>query len=78
MIMLVLARKPSEAIKIGDDIIIKVIAIRGGQVKIGIDAPPGVRVIRTDSHVAAPAHAEPIPERPNSGAAASQAKNTED
>ncbi len=76
--MLVLARKPSEAIKIGDDIIIKVIAIRGGQVKIGIDAPPGVRVIRTESLVAAPAHAEQAPERPNSGAAASQVKNTED
>ena len=76
--MLVLARKPSEAIKIGDDIIIKVIAIRGGQVKIGIDAPPGVRVIRTDSHVAAPAHAEPVQERPNTGAAASEVKNTED
>lgn len=76
--MLVLARKPSEAIKIGDDIIIKVIAIRGGQVKIGIDAPPGVRVIRTDSHVAAPAHVEHAPDRPESDAAASQVKNTED
>lgn len=48
--MLVLARKPSEAIKIGDEIIVKVIAIRGGQVKLGIEAPAGVRVIRTDSH----------------------------
>ncbi|HSQ74166.1 MAG TPA: carbon storage regulator [Bacteroidota bacterium] len=48
--MLVLARKPSEAIKIGDQIIVKVIAIRGGQVKLGIEAPAGVRVIRTDSH----------------------------
>ena len=48
--MLVLARKPSESIKIGDSIIVKVIAIRGGQVKLGIEAPPGIRVIRTDSH----------------------------
>lgn len=76
--MLVLARKPSEAIKIGDDIIVKVIAIRGGQVKIGIEAPPGVRVIRTDSHIAAPAHAEHAAGPPESGAAASQVKNTED
>jgi carbon storage regulator len=48
--MLVLSRKPSEAIRIGDDIIIKVIAIRGGQVKLGIEAPQGVRVMRTEPH----------------------------
>ncbi len=42
--MLVLARKATEAIKIGDDITVKVIAIRGGQVKIGIEAPAGIRI----------------------------------
>ena len=47
--MLVLARKASEAIKIGDAITVKVIAIRGGQVKIGIEAPSGVRIIRVES-----------------------------
>ena len=47
--MLVLARKATEAIKIGDDITVKVIAIRGGQVKIGIEAPSGVRILRIDS-----------------------------
>jgi carbon storage regulator len=46
--MLVLSRKPAEAIKIGDDIIVKVIAIRGGQVKLGIEAPQGIRVTRTE------------------------------
>jgi carbon storage regulator CsrA len=47
--MLVLARKASEAIRIGDDITVKVIAIRGGQVKIGIEAPSGIRIIRIDA-----------------------------
>jgi carbon storage regulator len=46
--MLVLARKATEAIKIGDDITVKVIAIRGGQVKIGIEAPSGVRIVRIE------------------------------
>jgi carbon storage regulator CsrA len=46
--MLVLSRKPAEAIKIGDDILVKVIAIRGGQVKLGIEAPQGIRVMRTE------------------------------
>jgi carbon storage regulator CsrA len=63
--MLVLARKASEAIKIGDDITVKVIAIRGGQVKIGIEAPTGIRIVRIDSRPAAraaPAASPPAPE----------------
>ncbi len=55
--MLVLARKATEAIKIGDDITVKVIAIRGGQVKIGIEAPSGIRIVRIESHQ--PARIEP-------------------
>lgn len=46
--MLVLARKSSEEIKIGDNIVVKVISIRGGQVKLGIEAPRGVRVSRVE------------------------------
>ncbi|GAE95059.1 carbon storage regulator [Gracilibacillus boraciitolerans JCM 21714] len=38
--MLVLTRKLNEAIKIGDNIEVKVIAVDGDQVKLGIDAPP--------------------------------------
>ena len=51
--MLVLARKATEAIKIGEDITVKVIAIRGGQVKIGIEAPSGIRIVRIDTRPAA-------------------------
>jgi carbon storage regulator len=58
--MLVLARKASEAIKIGDDITVKVIAIRGGQVKIGIEAPSGVRIIRIETELPARSEA-PLP-----------------
>ena len=36
--MLVLARKPGEVIKIGSDIAIKVLEIRGDTVRLGIDA----------------------------------------
>jgi carbon storage regulator len=46
--MLVLTRKSTEEIRIGNDITIKVIAIRGGQVKLGIDAPRGIRVSRVE------------------------------
>ena len=44
--MLVLTRKATETIKVGDDIVIKVIKTGKGTVKIGIEAPQGVRVIR--------------------------------
>lgn len=44
--MLVLTRKPAEMIKIGDNIVVKVIKTARGAVKIGIEAPDDVRVIR--------------------------------
>jgi len=44
--MLVLARKSNELIHIGDNITVKVISIRNGQVKLGIDAPREIRVTR--------------------------------
>lgn len=44
--MLVLTRKQAETIHIGDGITIKVIATGRGKVKLGIDAPASVRVLR--------------------------------
>lgn len=44
--MLVLTRKATETIRIGDDIVIKVIKTGSGSVKIGIEAPVNIRVMR--------------------------------
>lgn len=44
--MLVLTRKRTEMIKIGDDIVITVIHTSRGSVKLGIQAPSDVRVLR--------------------------------
>ena len=44
--MLVLTRKPAETIRIGEDIVIKVIKTAKGTVKIGIEAPSHIRVMR--------------------------------
>ncbi len=46
--MLVLTRRPGESIVVGHDIIITVIEIKGGQVRIGIDAPREVQVHREE------------------------------
>ena len=49
--MLILARKPGEAIAIGDGIKIRVLEIKGGQVKIGIEAPVEVMVHREEIYL---------------------------
>lgn len=46
--MLVLTRKQEEMIRIGHDIVIKVISTGRGKVKIGIEAPNDVRVMRAE------------------------------
>lgn len=46
--MLVLTRKPGEKILIGDDIVITVLDSRGDNVRIGIDAPRGVKIQRDE------------------------------
>lgn len=58
--MLVLTRKLGEQILVGEDIVITVLDARGDGVRIGIDAPKGVRIQRgevvravTEANVAA-------------------------
>lgn len=46
--MLVLTRKPGERVLIGDDIVVTIIESRGDGVRIGIDAPRGVRIHREE------------------------------
>lgn len=49
--MLVLARRVGEEILIGDDIRIKVVSLRRGCVRIGIEAPAHVRIMRMEKKV---------------------------
>ncbi len=46
--MLVLTRRPGESIVVGENIVVTVIEIKGGQVRIGIDAPREVDVYREE------------------------------
>ncbi|CAM4166019.1 carbon storage regulator CsrA [Treponema peruense] len=46
--MLILSRKVDQKIKIGADITLSIIEIRGDQVKIGVEAPKSVKVFRQE------------------------------
>ncbi len=72
--MLILTRRAGESVHIGDQIQVKILTVRGNQVRLGIDAPREVKVYRdagadkTDK--AAPeaaAHAGDAPEPPAEG-----------
>lgn len=47
--MLILARKPLERILVGSNIVITIKSIRGNRVKVGIEAPKELRVLRERS-----------------------------
>lgn len=46
--MLVLSRKREERILIGDDIEVKVVAVLGNRVRLGISCPKDVRILRSE------------------------------
>ena len=46
--MLILSRKVGERIQLGDHITVTLVKISGNMVRLGIDAPPGVTVVRQE------------------------------
>ena len=46
--MLVLSRKQNERIRVGDSVVVTVVRASGDKVRIGIEAPPDVRVLRDE------------------------------
>lgn len=61
--MLVLTRKVKEQIQIGENIVVTIVQVRGKTVRVGIEAPKSVRVVRAEigeqpANVEQPAHAE--------------------
>jgi len=52
--MLILSRRASEKLTIGTDITITICKVKDGQVKLGIDAPADVVVMRDDAAIQAP------------------------
>ena len=46
--MLILTRKLGEGVRIGDDVVVKIVEIRGSQVRLGIAAPRPIPVHREE------------------------------
>ena len=46
--MLVLSRKQNERIRVGDSVVVTVVRVSGDKVRIGIEAPAHVRVLREE------------------------------
>ena len=54
--MLVISRKPTQEIHIGDDIVIRVLRIERERVCIGIKAPQEIEIVRPDAKDQTPRH----------------------
>ena len=46
--MLILTRRINESLRVGDDVTVTVVAVKGNQVRIGINAPKDVEVHREE------------------------------
>ena len=46
--MLVLSRKASERLRLGDSIVVTIVRVQGDKVRLGIEAPPDVLVLRDE------------------------------
>jgi carbon storage regulator len=46
--MLILTRRQSESLRIGDDVTITILGLKGNQVRVGINAPKNVAVHREE------------------------------
>jgi carbon storage regulator len=65
--MLVLSRKESQRIRLGDSIVITIVKISGDKVRVGIDAPTNVLVLRDELETRHPvATEEPLAVAPDS------------
>jgi carbon storage regulator len=46
--MLVLSRKQTERVRLGDSVVLTIVRLSGDKVRVGIEAPPNVVVLRSE------------------------------
>lgn len=62
--MLSLTRRPNECIRINDDILVKVLCIKGNQVQIGVAAPKDVAIWREELYLKGKAQQDAMGAKP--------------
>jgi carbon storage regulator len=69
--MLILSRRESESVHLGDDIVLTIVRVSGEKVRIGIVAPPHIKVLRNELEIevdlkqkSEPDVVIPIPKKP--------------
>ncbi len=62
--MLVLSRKESEKIMLGDEIVLTIVRISGDRVRLGIEAPSGMLILRKELDLESDDSAAGIGEKP--------------
>ncbi len=60
--MLILSRRESERVHLGDDIVLTIVRVNGDKVRIGVEAPPNIKILRTELEVS-PKGNEPVAEQ---------------
>jgi carbon storage regulator len=65
--MLILTRKIGESIRIGDNVVVKIVSLDNRHVKIGIDAPRSVSVNREEIYQKIQSENQEAAEAPKSG-----------
>lgn len=68
--MLVLSRKESQRIRLGDSIVVTIVKISGDKVRVGIDAPTDVLVLRDELEAHEPTGLADAPTPDSAGDAA--------
>jgi len=51
--MLILSRRESERVYLGDDIVLTIVRVNGDKVRIGVEAPSNIKILRTELEIAA-------------------------
>ena len=58
--MLILQRKPGESVRIGEDITVSILSVENGRVRIAIDAPTSIPILRSELIEAKAANLESV------------------
>jgi carbon storage regulator len=56
--MLVLSRRESQRIRLGESIVLTIVRVNGDRVRVGIEAPPDIQVRRAELEPRAPQQRE--------------------